>query len=319
MRILFLRFGSIGNALISAPAIRAAAKALPDAFLALLCNPATHELWQGCPWLDRVMVYDQKGRDKAPVGYLRMIAELRRLKFTHSVHFRRFIRSELIGFLAGAKTRIGFDPGGLSLLNRKVPYSEEKHMVEQNLGLVRELGIRAEDTRLEYWTPEPSPRVKNLIARAKTPLVVLHPFAHTQRGNRWQKFPELARKLRDQFGADIILIGAGNEKELFDREWSDSSPVQTAFDLPLPELAALLKSAGLYIGSDSGPLHLACAVGTPAISIYTWRPDLQNHLKKWMPLATNFKAVFAESADDKIEITHVLNMSHNFLQALQDR
>jgi ADP-heptose:LPS heptosyltransferase len=315
MRILFLRFGSIGNALVSVPAVRAVRREKPEAFLALLCDPATHDLWKDCPWLDRVLVYDSKDKNQAGPGYLKMIFELRKIGFTHSIHFRRYIRSELIGFLAGAQTRIGFDPGKISLLTKKLPYSEDAHIIEQNLQLVRELGIKADDRGLEYWPPAPSDRVKNLLAQLKAPLVVLHPFARTQKHNRWQKFPELAEKLKKDLNASVVLIGAGRENEIFQNEWQGKySEFATAFDFSIPELASLLKSAKLFIGSDSGPLHLACAVGAPAISIYTPRPDLARHLKKWMPLAPRFKAVLPpENSHAEISVAEVLSAARDFL------
>jgi len=316
MRILFLRFGSLGNAVVSLPAVRAVRKEKPEAFLALLCNPGTFAFWKDCPWLDRVLIYDQKGEHKPGPGYLRMIFELRQLRFTHSVHFRRFIRSELIGFLSGARTRIGFDPGGFSLLTQKIPYREDERIIAQNLLLARELGVKAEDYSLEYWPAKPSAYIKNLLGRVRSPVVVIHPFAHTQAANRWKKFPELAQRLQKEFNAGVILVGAGDEKEIFKKEWPEPSSVQTAFDLPIPELAALLKSAGLFIGSDSGPLHLACAVGAPAISIYPQKPSLQTHLKKWMPLAPQFKAVIPRERDEsspEIPVSEVLAQARALL------
>jgi ADP-heptose:LPS heptosyltransferase len=314
MRILFLRFGSIGNAVVSIPAVRAVRKEKPDAFLALLCNPATFDLWKGCPWLDKVMVYDQKNLNKPGPGYLKMIVDLRRLRFTHSIHFRRFIRSELIGFLAGAGTRIGFDPGVLSLLSKKILYLENEHLIDQNLRLVRELGVKAEDRSLEYWPPELSVRQKNMLAQIKPPVVAIHPFAHTQRENRWKKFPELAEKLQKELGASIILVGTSNEEEIFKKEWPAPAAVRTAFELSLSQLAALLKAVNLFIGSDSGPLHLATAVGTPSISIYTPRHDLASHLKKWMPLSPRFKAVLPpENSNAEISVDEVLASTRDLL------
>jgi ADP-heptose:LPS heptosyltransferase len=316
LRVLFLRFGSLGNAVVSIPAVRAVRKEKPRAFLALLCNPGTFDFWKDCPWLDRVLIYDQKGANRPGPGYLRMIFELRRFRFTHSVHFRRFIRSELIGFLSGAGTRIGFDPQGFSLLTRKIPYREDENIIAQNLGLVRELGVKAEDKSLEYWPAKPSAYLQNLLGKLRPPVIVVHPFAHTQRANRWPKFPELAERLQKELNAGVIIIGAGEEKQIFKKEWPEPSSIQTAFDLPIPELAALLKSAGLFIGSDSGPLHLACAVSTPAISIYAKSPGLQTHLKKWMPLTPQFKAVIPkdqQGAGREIPVSEVLAQAQALL------
>lgn len=288
-----MRFGSIGNALVSIPAIRAVRKGMPGAFLALLCDPRTYELWKDCPFLDQVMVYDQKNQNQAGPGYLKMILELRRLKFTHSIHFRRFIRSELIGFLAGAKARIGFDPKGFSLLTRKVPYREDESLVEQNLRLAAELGIKAEDAALEYWPGPPSERVRELLGRARRPAVILHPFARSEQARRWPRFAELAGRLKADFGGSVILIGQAAEAEPLRMDWPKGwAGAVPAFDLTLPELASLIKSADLLIGNDSGPMHLAVAIGAPTVCIYGPRKGLANNLKRWMPKSEKFRAAF---------------------------
>ena len=291
MRILFIRFGSIGNAVVSFPAVRAARKELPEAYLALLCDPKTYELWKDCPWLDRVLVYDQKGKHKAGPGYLRMIHEQRKLKFTHSVHFRRFIRSELIGFLSGARVRIGFDPEEFSLLTRKIPYCHDEHLVSQNLKLARELGIKGEDERLEYWPKEPSERVKKLMEESGKPLVAMHPFARSEKIRRWRGFADLAERLK-QAGSSIVLIGRGEEEPEFRLEFKGRDRlVIPAFDLSVPELASLIKAADFFVGQDSGPLHLAAALGTPAVCIYGPRQGLSDNLKRWQPRSGKFRAV----------------------------
>ena len=292
MRILFLRFGSIGNAMVAVPAIRAVRKEMPDAFLALLCNPETYDLWKDCPWLDQALTYDQKGRQKSLTGYFKMIAELRKHNFTHSVHFRRLLRSELIGFLSGAKTRIGFDPGGFSLLTKKVPYREDQPIVEQNLELVRQLGILAQDSRLEYWAPEPSEKLKSFFKDPSRLKVVISPFARTWREKRWRRYPELAQSLIKKMNAEVVVAGARDELELARQEFRGIVPEDNfAFGLPIRELAGLFKLADLFIGQDAGPVHLAVAVNVASIIIYSPAPDRNTIFEKWKPAGDKFLAV----------------------------
>jgi len=294
MRVLFIRFGSIGNALVSVPAIRAIRKAHPSAFLALLCDPATYDLWKNCPWLDKVIIYDQKKTHKAGIGYLKLIAQLRKLNFTHSVHFRRFLRSELLGFLSGAKTRVGFDPGGFSLLTKKIPYSEEEPIIIQNLKLAKELGASELNPELEYWAGEPSERVSQLLEGAGLK-VVLSPFGRTGRKRRWKGYPLLAEFLSRELGAKVIITGTSDEQEIFRREWGERSRlVTTGFELSLCELASLLKNADLFVGQDTGPAHLSVAVGTKTIIIYSPSPDWQRNYKKWRPLNQNLYPILPE-------------------------
>jgi ADP-heptose:LPS heptosyltransferase len=292
MKILFVRFGSIGNALVSVPAVRAVRHELPDARSALLCNPQTYDLWKDCPWLEKVFVYDPHGANKPGSGYLKMITELRNQRFTHVVHFKRYLRSELIGFLTGAETRIGFNPETFSLLTRKINYIEDEPIIEQCLMLVRELGIKSPDNRLEYWAPEPSAKVKDLLNQNGRPMIIIHPFARTQSKKRWAGFQELCAIMEERLGASTLIIGSPDERTLYEREWArDMEEFSSVFDLSIPELASLIKSANLFIGTDSGPLHMASAVGTNAICIYSPDKGLKSHLRKWQPITEKFIAV----------------------------
>jgi len=297
MRILFIRFGSIGNAIVSIPAIRAVRKTFPSAFLALLCDPITYDLWKDCPWLDQVIIYDQKKAHKAGPGYLRLIARLRKLKFTHSVHFRRFLRSELLGFLAGARERIGFDPGGFSLLTQKIPYSEQEHIIDQNLKLAQALGARELDPALEYWTAPASEKVQQILSRIPSPRIILHPFARTQVQRRWSGFVPLSEKIARELRLYPIIIGTREEEKIFHKEWGGKSElVYPAFGLSIPELASLLARSQLFIGMDSGPLHLACAVQIPAVAIYVPEPGLEKNLNKWKPKSEKFYAIIPDKS-----------------------
>lgn len=302
MKILFVRFGSIGNALVSIPAVRAVRQDLPDARLALLCNPQTYDLWKDCPWLDKVFVYDPKRANKPGPGYLKMIAQLRNQHFTHVVHFKRFLRSELIGFFTGAKIRIGFNPEKFSLLTHKINYVEDGPIIEQCLALVRILGIKSPNNRLEYWTPEPSARVKRLLTQNGRPMIIIHPFARTQSKKRWVGFQELCAVMKERLGASALIIGSPDERTLYEREWAhDMEKFSSVFDLSIPELASLIQSANLFIGTDSGPLHMASAVGTSAICIYSPDKNLKSHLRKWQPLTENFTAVVPPKNCDTCE------------------
>ena len=229
-----------------------------------------------------------------------MIHQLRKLRFSHSVHFRRFIRSELIGFLSGAKVRIGFDPERFSLLTRKISYREDESLVEQNLGLAAELGIKAEDAALEYWPGPASERVRELLGREGRPLVILHPFARSEQARRWPRFAELAGRLKADFGAKVILIGQAEEAEPLRMDWPKGwGGAVPAFDLTLPELASLIKSADLLIGNDSGPMHLAVAIGAPTVGIYGPRQGLADNLKRWRPKSEKFRsALLPEDCGD---------------------
>ncbi len=292
-RVLLIRFGQIGNALVAVPAIRALRNAWPDARLAMVADPLTYELLAPCPYLDEFIVYDSRGPQKAGPGYVKFIARLRREKFTHALHFRSYIRSQLIGFLSGAPVRIGFGTDEFpQLLNRVIEYSAKENIIEQNLKLVRELGVEAADRTLEYWPDAGSKKVAELLGNepADRPLVVLHPAGVTHEERMWPGFGELARELKSRLNARIVMIGSPSEKGLVYKTAGEADVKDIAIGWPLPEVAELIKRADLFAGLDSGPSHLADAVGTGGAIIYAPHCGLKDHLEKWKPESGDFLA-----------------------------
>lgn len=299
-RVLLIRIGAIGNALVAVPAIRALRQAWPAAWLTLVADPLSLQLLGNCPYLDETIPYDNRGPEKAGPGYARFILRLRRRRFTHAIHFRRYLRSELIGFLAGAAVRMGFKTEApLQLLTRKVDYDEDENVIELNLRLVRALGVPAAERRLEVWPSEGSERVKEIIAGAwgTGPLVVIHPAGATQRERLWPGFGELAHWLEQRMAARVVIIGSPAEREIVEKTAAQAKPPPAAaVGLHLSELAELIKKADLFAGSDSGPAHIADAVDTPGAIIYAPHPGLARQLRKWKPEGRRYLA-FTPPAD----------------------
>lgn len=295
-RVLLIRFGSLGNALVAVPAIRALRTAWPQARLSLLADPLTQEVFQGCPYLDEVILYDWKGAHRFGRGYSRVISQLRRRRFTHSIHFRRHLRSELLGLFSGANERIGFQTRGrIQWLTRVVPYREGESVIEQNLNLVRALGITAADRRLECWPCVGSPAVDRLwaeLGNGPGPVVVVHPGGATQRERLWPSYGILAQKLRERNRAKIIMIGTPAESETVEIQAAHAGgPVVKGLGLPLREVAEVIRRADLFIGTDSGPCHLADAVGTPGVILYAPHRGLAAQVRKWKPEGERFAAL----------------------------
>jgi ADP-heptose:LPS heptosyltransferase len=286
-RVLFIRFGAIGNALVAVPAIRALRRAWPEAYFALAGDPLTLELLGPCPYIEEFIRYDFKGPEAFPIGYTKFIIGLQRRRFTHVIHFNRYLRSELIGFFSGARTRVGFETESrLQFLTQKVGYDEGKNVIEQGLKLVRALGVEADDRRLEYWPGEDSTRVGEILGKAggSGPLVVIHPAGATQQERLWDGFGKLAQSLRERIGERGVMIGAEAERDRVQATaGSVEPPAVSAIGLTLSEVAELISRADLFAGADSGPAHIADAVGTPGAILYAPHRGLDKQLRKWKP------------------------------------
>ncbi len=293
-RVLLVRIGSIGNALVSVPAIRALRRAWPQAHISMVANPLVVELLSRCPYLDELISYDNTGPEKAGPGYARFILGLRRRRFTHAVHFRRYLRSELMGFLSGAPVRVGFaTEARVQLVNRKVEYLEGESVIEQNLKLVRALGVDAQDRSLEYWPSEGSEAVQKLIAKTGIdgPLVVMHPGGMTFGERLWDGYGELIAIIRISMGARVVIIGGPAEREVVQKAAESVRP-HAVFDadLSLAEHAELIMRADLFAGQNSAPAHLAKSVGTPGAVVYAPQLNVQGEVNKWKPEGCSYLA-----------------------------
>jgi ADP-heptose:LPS heptosyltransferase len=146
------------------------------------------------------------------------------------------------------------------------------HVIDKNLALLRPLGIDAVGSR---HFPLPSTEAQSEVVRAKLADLGLGPFVILNPGGGWssklwpaERFGALARGLRDRGYASIVTWGPG-EESLADRAVGASEGAAVrSFPTTLLEFTELARFARLVVGADTGPLHIACAVGTPVVGIY---------------------------------------------------
>lgn len=220
---------------------------------------------------------DSRGMHRTFTSKLSFIGDLRRRKFDKIYVLKRSLSSAVMALLAGAPKRIGFDTEGRGfLLTTRVPYRHDQHEVENFLDVLKADGITVEDDFLEVWT---SPEEEESAARILTgagvapgeQVAAIHPFsAVSQRGWPLENFAELALRLaREPLYRPLILGGPGDiesfgkVKHLF-----GDRVVDFVGKCNLRETIALLKRCGLFVGNDSGIMHLAAAAGTPLVALF---------------------------------------------------
>ncbi len=282
-RILILRYRFIGDTILTVPFLRNLRYAEPDAHIVWVVAPGSSEVVQGIPYVDELIYWDpvtihadSRGTHRTFGDKLRFILGLRSQKFDKVYVLKRSLSSALMAFFSGARERIGFDTEGRGfLLTKRVPYRHDQHEVENFLDVLRADGIAIQDDYLESWiTFEEGRSADELLVREgvapEEKLVLLHPFAATpQRGWPLEDFARLAVLLREQ-GVRVGVLGSPREKELFE-------PLRTLFGpdcvdfvgkCPLRVTMALLKRCALFIGNDSGIMHLAAASGIPLVALF---------------------------------------------------
>jgi ADP-heptose:LPS heptosyltransferase len=283
--ILVLRLDRIGDLLMSLPALAELRSAFPRARIRLAVGawsapvarraPVDEVLVWSAPWVGR----REEGAD--PIAALfRRARALRRDSLDLALDLQGDVRASLLLALTGARVRVGYaNTGGDWLLTRVVPLDETVSWVEQNRRAVAVAAGRAGDPpgalpRVPLVTAEERAAARRTLAQAGLaggPLVGLHPSG----GRAVKQWPahrwlEVARRLQAEAGAHVVLTGSGADRELTRRIAGDlSGPVADfAGRLDLLETLAVIASLDLFLSPDTGPMHMAAAVGTPSVSVF---------------------------------------------------
>jgi heptosyltransferase-2 len=282
--ILVIRYRFIGDTILTVPFLRNLRRAEPTAFIAWMVAPGSSDVVKGIPYVDEMISWDpvtihadSRGTHRTLAAKIEFIRDLRRRDFDKAYVLKRSLSSALIAWLSGAPERIGFETEGRGLLlTRRVPYRHDQHEVENFLDVLKADGITVEDDFLEVWT---SPEEEESAARILTDAGVaageqgaaIHPFsAVSQRGWPLENFAELAVRLaREPLYRPLILGGPG-DVETFNKvkHLFGAGVVDLVGKCDLRKTIALLKKCRLFVGNDSGIMHLAAAAGTPLVALF---------------------------------------------------
>ena len=296
-RLLCVRLDSLGDVLMCTPAMRALKEGLPGSRLTLLSSDAGAQLAPLIPEIDAVLrfaapwmkhgsgssrVDGDKGEEDH--GVSRCVEALRRQAFDAAVIFTSCSQSALPAALlclqAGIPLRLAIcRENPYALLSDWIPETERvhpsRHEVQRQLDLVGAIGCAPHDSRLSFLVPDAATAaVTRRLAAAginpALPLVVLHPGASApSRRYPARHWPPLMRQLAARTRCQLVLTGSDAEREMI-AVLLDSGPRAWSFagQLDLGELGALIARAALVVANNTGPAHIAAALGTPVVSLY---------------------------------------------------
>jgi heptosyltransferase-2 len=283
-KILVMRYRFIGDTVLTVPFLRNLRRAEPQAFIAWMVAPGSSDVVKGIPYVDEMIYWDpvtihadSRGTHRTFSAKLAFIRELRAKSFDKVYVLKRSLSSAIIAWLSGARERIGFDTEGRGcLLTTRVPYRHDRHEVENFLDVLRADEVKVEDDFLEIWTTaEEEQRSARVLADAGVTIseqrAIIHPFsAVPQRGWPLENFAELAVRLSRETGCRPIVVGGAGDSETFNqvRHLFGEGTVDLVGKCTLRETIALLKRCVLFVGNDSGIMHLAAAAGTPLVALF---------------------------------------------------
>lgn len=285
MKILVRAPNWVGDAVMAIPALEAIRRTQGCAEMTILSRPAITDLLAGQSLADRLLSYDFRGRHRGWLGRERLIAELRREKFDCAVILQNAFEAAYLAWRSGIPERIGYARDGRGLLLTKaVPAPQDNeippHESHYYLELLRRTG----------WigASSPIPAIRLSIsdaARAASESVLrtagaresawrcaIAPGASYGAAKCWapERFALLADRLTSECGADVIFFGTANEKEIAARILSNmkARAISLVGGTSMCDLPALLACCSLFIGNDSGAMHVAAAAGLPVIGIF---------------------------------------------------
>ena len=292
MNILIVKLSAIGDVIHTLPALNAIRKHYPHASITWLVEEDAAPLVQGHKALDRVLVSKRKRWLKALRGlsFLNTIKEvygfikaLRDTRYDMILDFQALLKSGILIAIARGRRKIGFGKGlehmehSYIFLKERIPAVDmEIHALSRGIMLLHAVGIPTNE--IEYKLPVSDHDRKKIDKLMKQhgingmkSLIAINPVAKWET-KLWpnKKFAELADTLIDQFNMKIVFTGGIKDYLIIQAITSSMKrrAINFAGKTTLTELAALYEKAALVISTDTGPMHLAAAMGTPVVALF---------------------------------------------------
>ena len=281
-RILLLRLERIGDLLMALPAIADVRALAPSAQIHLAVGSWNRTLAGAIASVDHVHVVDARwlAREQKGASLPKVLAAARgwrRERYDLAINFEPDIRSNLMLAVAGAAWTAGYASAGAgSLLDVALDYDVRAHTTDNARRLVGAVFGRVPEgsTHVGLVIGDAAARdaASRLGAAASRPLVGVH-VSGGRAIKQWDpaRFTEVAARLSDERGAAIVLTGAAAERSMVDQvrgALGARTVVDVAGDIDLVSLAAVLQRLDLLVTGDTGPMHLAAAVGTPVVAVF---------------------------------------------------
>lgn len=286
-RFLIIRLSSIGDIVHALPAAAALGEAFPGAQIDWVVESRHAALLEGNPFLRRVILLDTLGwrrnlvRGKTLAAVRSSIAALRAENYDAAIDFQGLCKSAFIARLSRARERVGFtetrlrEPAAAAFYTAQVAPRERNHVIELNLALVEYLG--AHRIGRERWRfPLPTNRADEDYVSRQLAALGGHDFMIVNPGGGWQSkrwapadYAAVIRRMAEEFPGEFLLTGSPDEEPVIEEiRRASETPRAHYFSSTITQFTALARRAKLFVGSDSGPLHLAAALGTPIVGIY---------------------------------------------------
>ena len=277
MNILIVRLGALGDIVHTIPAAAALRRAFPDATIDWIVDERHRDILELVAGIDRVILLERPVRR----GWIEATRALRAGNYDVALDFQGLMKSAVLARASGARRVLGFSIWHLREKGARPFYSESietsspeegatLHVARKNLQLLKALGIETDVLEFPLRRSPSAARDTMLEQAAEVPIALINPGAAWP-NKRWysDRFGELAAFLHDVRGMVPFILWGPGEEELAERAIEASQGVaRLAPPTSVTDLVEICRVAALMVSGDTGPLHIASAVGTPVVGIF---------------------------------------------------
>ena len=327
--ILVIDFGQLGDVVMSLPALRAIRERFPNAEITVVVGKPGAEVVTLSGYANRALAVDRVSLRDGPklvsiARIVKLVKEVRRAKYDFVIDLHSLSETNLLGFLSGAPKRLYSRRPGRSLnylanFSPQPPLEEDhrqRHLVDRYLDVLLPLEVTGADRQPRLRTrAEDNAAIDRLLKKEKaesgSPLVGLFPGAgHPSR--RWplEQFAALADYLVRNDGARPLVFAGPEERQLIPQ-------IKNLFPrsaiilnrLTIPQMAAAQARLAVFVSNDTGPMHVAAAVGTPVVLLLDRRAP-----ESYLPLGKQHRVIYS-STIPKLEVDEVYSATRSVLAA----
>jgi lipopolysaccharide heptosyltransferase I len=271
MNILVVRLGALGDIVHTIPAVAALRRAYPAARIDWLVEAKHQEILQLVPVIDHLIVV----RDPSFLAWVDATRQVRSVRYDIALDFQGLMKSAVLARASGARRVLGFSIWHVREKGARPFYSEgvdveSVHVIHKNLRLLEGLGLDAPPLEFPFIRVDSAARDAMVEQSEGAPYAVLNPGAAWP-NKRWpaEHYGELAAFLREVRGLVPFVLWGPAEAPLAQAVVDASSgAARLAPPTRILDLVEVFRTAALVVSGDTGPLHIAAAVGTPAVSIF---------------------------------------------------
>lgn len=285
MNILIVKLSAIGDVIHTLPSLAELRRLYPNAHITWVVEEAAADLILGHPHLNEVIISRRKswikdikaGKAVATLREVRsFVRRLRSRRYDLVIDFHGLLKSSVIVFLSGGRRKLGYNSwqemSGL-FYNEKIPEDMDKHAVDRYLDFPRYLGANV--GKAEFILPptddtrKQARRLLDQYQLAEKSYIAVNPVAYWET-KLWDngKFAQLADAICDRLRLDVVFTGNNGRDAADILSRMTGKGINLGGKTSLPVLAEIYKSARAVITTDSGPMHLAAAVGTPVVALF---------------------------------------------------